>query len=67
MMWYDITYFLKILLNIPLLYKWITKSQSHRHIYFHTWHKNENSFEYDKSLKENLLKQDLKNIFENKN
>jgi hypothetical protein len=31
------------------------------------WHKNENSFEYDKSLKDNLLKQDLKNIIENKN
>jgi hypothetical protein len=26
-----------------------------------------NSFEYDKSSKENLLKQDLKNIIENKN
>jgi hypothetical protein len=43
------------------------KSEIHRHIYFHAWHKNENSFEYDKSLKENLLKQDLKNIIENKN
>jgi hypothetical protein len=26
-----------------------------------------NSFEYDKTLKENLSKQDLKNIIENKN
>jgi hypothetical protein len=43
------------------------KSEFHRHIYFHACHKKKNSFEYDKSLKENLLKQDLKYIIENKN